>query len=77
MRRGNRRVEQGAGFPHFIDVVRAQHRVLEEVRDLLIDVERIVAIEQINVEQVVTVLIVLQTIQDDYTSTSMLRQVTE
>jgi len=51
--------------------------VLEEVRDLLIDVERIVAIEQINVEQVVTVLIVLQTIQDDYTSTSMLRQVTE
>jgi hypothetical protein len=51
VRQRDRRVEQRIGFPHFADVVDAERNVLEQVRRLVIDLERIGVVEQIEIEQ--------------------------
>jgi hypothetical protein len=62
VRRRLRRVEQRVAGPHVIDIVDPQVRMLEQVRRLAIDLERVLLIEQARVEPlIVAELSVLQT----------------
>jgi non-homologous end joining protein Ku len=51
VRRRLGRVEQRVAGPHVCDVIGAEVGVLEQVRGLAVDLERVVVIEQIEVEQ--------------------------
>ena len=50
MRRWLGRIEERIVDLHVVDVVKAEVRVLEQVRGLSIDLERVLVIEQVQVE---------------------------
>jgi hypothetical protein len=44
-------VEQRVALPHLADILETEVRVLEQMRGLVIDLERILVVEQIDVQQ--------------------------
>ena len=51
VRRRFGRIEERVRLPHFVDVVEAEHCVLEEVSDLVVDLEGIIVVEDVDVEE--------------------------
>ena len=50
MRRRDRREEERIGRPHLAGIIEAEHRVLEQVRCLVIDLEGILVVESVEIE---------------------------
>jgi hypothetical protein len=46
-----RRIEHRIGLPHLVDVLDPQPTVLEQMRGLIVDLERIGVVEEVEVEQ--------------------------
>jgi hypothetical protein len=56
------RVKQRVAGPHVINVIDSKVRMLEQVRGLGVDLKRVLLIEQVQVEPLIThLMIVLQT----------------
>jgi hypothetical protein len=53
VRRRDRRIEQRIRRLYVVDVIHTQRRVLEQVRGLVVDLERITVIEEIGVQQLI------------------------
>ena len=51
MRRRNCRIEQRIRFPHVIHIIDAQRCMFEQMCSLVIDLKRVITVEEINVEQ--------------------------